>query len=84
MLGMMQAPNTGVAGEDHGNRTAKKREFCYLVKFYDEYGTLLCAEPYTVCEEDSDHAFDVVERQVSKDCNLHDYFDAEIRLEDVC
>ena len=78
-----QAPNVGVGGEDHGNRTSKK-EYCYLVKFYDENSRLLCAEPYTVTEEDADHAYDVVERQVSKDMDLHDYYDASIQLEDVC
>jgi hypothetical protein len=61
-----------------------KKEYCYLVKFYDEFGSLICAEPYTVHEENSDFAFDVVERQVSKDCDLFDYYDADIKLEDVC
>ena len=85
MFGLMQSPNTGVGGKDHGNRsTVEKKEYCYLVKFYNEDGTLICMEPYTVTEENSEFAYDVVERAVSKDCDMYDYFDASISLEDVC
>ncbi|RLI66802.1 MAG: hypothetical protein DRO67_00065 [Candidatus Asgardarchaeum californiense] len=61
-----------------------KKEYCYLVKFYDEDGRLVCAEPYTTPAENSDEAMDIIDRTVSKDMNLFDYYDADIKLEDVC
>ena len=60
------------------------KEYCYLVKFYDENGRLICAEPYTVSDENADLAMDVIDRQVSKDMDLYGYHDASINLEDVC
>ena len=83
MMVPMQARNTGVAGKDFGNKEYKFT-FCYLVKFYDEDGRLLCAEPYTTTAESADEALDTVDREVSRDLDLYDYYDADIQLEDVC
>jgi len=81
MFGLMQAPNVGVGGKDHGNH---KREYCYQVKFFDENGMFLCMEPFTVPATNSDSAYDAIEESVQDHCDSFDYFEYEINLEDVC
>lgn len=78
---VFQAPNVGVGGDDHGNHI---KEFCYYVKFYDENGMFLCAEPFTVPETNSDDALAKVDDLVEGHCEEFGYFQADIQLEDVC
>ncbi len=78
---MFQAPNVGVGGKDHGNR---RKEYCFQVKFLDEYGNLICMEPYSVVSPDGDTARDMVQAIVDQDCETFDYYEGELYLEDVC
>ena len=78
MMCPMQSCNTGVGGKDFGNT---KHEYCYLVKFYDEDGRLLCMEPYTIPAYDADEALQIVDEEVQEDCETFDYFEADIQLE---
>ncbi|RKZ94263.1 MAG: hypothetical protein DRQ46_10235 [Gammaproteobacteria bacterium] len=79
---MFQAPNVGVGGSDHGNR--EKKEYCYTVAFFDEEGTWLCTEPFTVYAYDSDEATCAVDDSVEQHCEEFGYDSVDITLEDVC
>ena len=67
-MGMMQSPNTGVGGKDHGNREKEpyKNTYCYSVKFFDEDGRYICKEPFTVEAHDQDDAWCWVDDEAEK------------------
>jgi len=60
------------------------KEYCYLVKFYDEDNRLIVAEPYTTPAKNSGEAFSIVEKQADEECSMCDYYEYAITLEDVC
>ncbi len=81
MMCPMQSRNTGVGGKDFGNRETK--EYCYMVKFFDEDGGFICMEPFTVPAKDSDQALCAVDDAAQDHCDAIGYTEYDIRLEDV-
>lgn len=60
------------------------KEYCYIVRFFDEEGEHVETEPFTTPAHNADHALWIIDDAVDEYCSEFGYHEAEITLEDVC